>query len=407
MLPFLTLDEGVVTQKTVLVRADLNVPLQNGRVTDATRIERLIPTLTYLAERQARIVLISHCGRPQGQVEPQLSLRPIHAALSTLWGRSLHWADDCLGPTVQQTIAKLQPGEAVLLENLRFYAGEEANDPYFAQRLAALADIYANDAFSCSHRAHASIVGVTHYLPAFAGLSLRNELATLQQALETPQRPLMAIIGGSKISTKLALLKNLLDKVDVLAIGGGMANTFLAAQGTPVGLSRVEADLYPLAREISHVASAKGCQLLLPEDVVVVEKIDSQATPLTCSIDAIAPTHHSVDIGPQTVAHWQAHIKKMHTLVWNGPVGIFEMPAFATSTLALAQAVAAATQAGLMSVAGGGDTVAALQVAKVMDQLTYVSTAGGAFLEWLEGKTLPGLAALSATKARYHSINVS
>jgi phosphoglycerate kinase len=406
MLPFLTLDEAIVTQKTVLVRADLNVPLQKGHITDTTRIERLIPTLNHLAERQARIVLISHCGRPQGQVDPQLSLLPVHAALSKLWDRPLQWVDDCTGPAVQQAVAKLQPGEAVLLENLRFYAEEEANDPHFAEKLAGLADLYVNDAFSCSHRAHASIVGVADYLPAFAGLSLRAELAALQQALETPQRPVMAIIGGSKISTKLALLKNLLEKVDVLAIGGGMANTFLAARGSPVGLSRVEANLYHLAREISQAAVRKGCQLLLPKDVVVVEKVDPQAVPLIFPTDAVLPTHHIVDIGPQTAARWQAQLVQARTLVWNGPVGIFEMPAFAKGTLALAHAVAAATQAGLMSVAGGGDTVAALQVAGVMDQLTYVSTAGGAFLEWLEGKTLPGVAALLAAKARYHAIDV-
>jgi len=407
MLPFLTLDEAIVTQKTVLVRCDLNVPLHNGQVTDTTRIEHLLPTLDYLAERQARIVLISHFGRPQGQRDPHLSLQPVHAVLSKLWGKTVQWGHDCIGKSVQQIIAGLQPGGAILLENLRFHAGEETNDLHFAQELAAVADLYVNDAFSCSHRAHASIVGITHYLPVFAGLSLQAELKALSQALETPQRPVMAIIGGSKISTKLVLLKNLLEKVDILAIGGGMANTFLAAQGYPIGLSHVEADLYPLANEISQLAASKGCQLLLPQDVVVVEKIDPQAVPLTCAIDAVESAHYIVDIGLQTVIRWQTHLAQARTLVWNGPVGVFEMPAFAKSTLALAQAVAAATEAGLMSVAGGGDTVAALQTAGVMKQLTYVSTAGGAFLEWLEGKTLPGIAALSAAKARYHSLNVS
>jgi phosphoglycerate kinase len=408
MLPFLTLDEAVVTQKKVLVRGDLNVPLYNGHVTDTMRIERLLPTLNYLAEKQARIVLISHFGRPQGQVDPQLSLHPVHTALSKLWGRTLQWGEDCIGKAVQQNITSLRPGEIILLENLRFHAGEEENDSGFAQELASLVDLYVNDAFSCSHRTHASVVGVTEYLPAFAGFSLKTELEALSQALETPQGPVMAIVGGSKISTKLALLKNLLEKVDILAIGGGMANTFLAAKGYPVGLSRVEVDLYPLANEISQLAAYKGCQLLLPEDVVTVEGIDPQVVPHTCTIDAVSSVDSIVDIGPQTLVRWQAQLAQAHTLVWNGPVGIFEIEAFAKGTLALAQAVATATQKrGLMSVAGGGDTVAALHAAGVVKQLTYVSTAGGAFLEWLEGKILPGITALSAAKARCYTLNVS
>jgi phosphoglycerate kinase len=396
MARFRTLDDLDVAGKRVLLRADLNVPVRDGHVTDATRIERLAPTIEALIGKGARVVVMSHFGRPKG-VDPSQSLRPLVEPLSrAIGGRPVHFAADCIGPEAERVVVALRPGEVALLENLRFHPGEEANDPVFAGQLALIGDAYVDDAFSAAHRAHASIAALAHLLPAAAGKNMQAELEALGAALDHPQRPVMALVGGAKVSTKLDLLKFMTGKVDTLAIGGAMANTFLFAQGQPVGRSLCERDLADTARAVLAEAKARGCEIILPEDAVTAEKLEPGVVTRTVGVNAVPPTAMILDIGPQSVARIAAALEASRTLVWNGPVGAFETPPFDRATTAIAKKVAELTRgAKLMSVAGGGDTVAALAQAGVTGDLTYVSTAGGAFLEWLEGRELPGVAALA------------
>ncbi len=395
---FLTLDDIDVRGKRVLLRADLNVPVKDGRVTDATRIERLVPTIEALLGKGAAVVVMSHFGRPKGRPDPALSLRPLIAPLrQALGGREVSFATDCIGEPAKQVVAALRPGQVALLENLRFHPGEEANSPDFARALAELGEVYVDDAFSAAHRAHASIAALAHLLPAAAGKLMEAELDALSAALEHPVRPVLALIGGAKVSTKLDLLRFLLSKVDVLAIGGAMANTLLYAQGTAVGRSLCERDMAENARQIIALAAERNCRVILPEDAVVAGELVSGAAAQTVAINAVADDMMVLDIGPATVARVATALDESRTLVWNGPLGAFETPPFDRGTLAVAKKVAELTRMGrLRSVAGGGDTVAALAAAGVTDQLSYVSTAGGAFLEWLEGRELPGVAALVA-----------
>jgi phosphoglycerate kinase len=396
MAKFLTLDDIAPNGKRVLLRADLNVPMKDGKVGDATRIERLAPTIRELAERGAKVVVMSHFGRPKGKPDPAYSLRPLAAPLGQAIGRKVAFAEDCVGPAAERVVAALQRGDVALLENLRFHAEEEANDMNFARRLAALGDLYVNDAFSAAHRAHASTEALAHLLPAAAGRLMQAELEALAKALEAPQRPVAALIGGAKVSTKLDLLRFLVGKVDALIIGGAMANTLLFAQGIAVGTSLCERDMAETARDIIERARRAGCTLMLPVDAVVARALTPGAASQTVAIDRVPEDHMILDIGPKTVAAIGARLEQSRTLVWNGPVGAFETPPFDAGTTALARRVAALTRAGaLLSVAGGGDTVAALAQAGVTEALSYVSTAGGAFLEWLEGRTLPGVAALT------------
>jgi phosphoglycerate kinase len=391
MSAFRTLDDAHVDGKRVLVRVDLNVPMENGRVSDATRIERAAPTITEIAGKGGKVILISHFGRPKGR-DLKESLKLLAAEVSGIVGRPVAFAEDCIGQPTKAAIAKLKAGDVLLLENTRFHAGEERNDPAFARELAALADIYVNDGFSVSHRAHASVEAVAHLLPAYAGRSMQAELDALTKALEAPQRPVAAIVGGAKVSTKLALLANLIAKVNVLIIGGGMANTFLAAQGKAVGKSLCEHELAATARDILAKSTAAGCEIVLPVDAVVAQKFEANAPSRVVDVDHVGPEDMILDIGPRSVEHIISVFARVKTLVWNGPLGAFELPPFDNGTVEAAEAAAELTAAGrLVTVAGGGDTVAALNAASVTDRLTYVSTAGGAFLEWLEGKALPGV----------------
>ena len=396
-MTFRTLDGVAVAGKRVLLRADLNVPVRDGAITDLTRLERLTPTIRELSDRGARVIVVSHFDRPKGKRVPEMSLRPISAALRDILKRDVFFADDCVGPIAQEAVANLNNGEVLVLENTRYHAGEEANDPVMARQLADLADIFVNDAFSAAHRAHASTAGVAHLLPSMAGRLMQRELEALSAALENPDRPVGAIVGGSKVSTKLELLGNLVGKVDVLVIGGAMANTFLAAEGVGVGRSLQEADMHQTARDILARAKAEGCEIILPVDGVTATEFRADPPTKVVPIGEVPADAMILDVGPQTVALLIAKLPSLRTLVWNGPLGAFETPPFDAATVALAHAVAAATKAGtLRSVAGGGDTVAALKHAGVIDQISYVSTAGGAFLEWLEGKILPGIRALES-----------
>ena len=391
-----SLDALVLAGKRVLLRADLNVPMKDGAVADTTRLDRLAPTVREICDKGAAAVVLSHFGRPKGERVAALSLRPLVEPLSrALGGRAVAFAEDCIGPVAEKAAGALRPGEVLLLENLRFHAGEEANDPGFAGALAALGDIYVNDAFSAAHRAHASTEGLAHLLPAAAGRSLEAELEALAGALETPERPLAAIVGGAKVSTKLDLLGNLLRRVDMLAIGGAMANTFLHALGTDVGASLCEAGMADTARAILADADAAGCEIVLPSDVVVAQALEAGAPAETVPVAAVPGDAMILDIGTGSANALAARLAACRTLVWNGPLGAFEMPPFDAATVRVARAAAELTRAGsLRTVAGGGDTVAALAHAGVADEFSYLSTAGGAFLEWLEGKTLPGVAAL-------------
>ncbi|WP_270936464.1 phosphoglycerate kinase [Falsiroseomonas oryzae] len=398
-MPFRTLDDldpsTPAGGKRVLLRADLNVPVRDGRITDRTRIERLCPTIRELAEKGARVIVCSHFDRPKGKRVPEMSLKPMVEALSTALGRPVAWADDCVGPEAEAAAAALKDGEVLLLENTRYHAGEEKNDPALAAGLAKLADAFVNDAFSAAHRAHASTEGVARLLPAYAGRLMEAELKALDAALGNPARPVVAIVGGAKVSTKLDLLGNLTGKVDVLVIGGAMANTFLAAQGHAMGRSLQEAEMHDTARQILDQAAAKGCEILLPLDLVVAGEFAPNAATRTVAADRVPDGMMALDVGPETVDAVEARLRRASTLVWNGPFGAFETPPFDNATVTVAQAVASLTaSSGLKSIAGGGDTVSALKHAGVADRLTYVSAAGGAFLEWLEGKTLPGVAAL-------------
>jgi phosphoglycerate kinase len=397
MTRFRTLDDLDVAGKRVLLRADLNVPMQEGRVSDATRIERLTPTILELVGKRAKVVVMSHFGRPKGKPEAAFSLRPLVAPLAAaLGGRPVAFAEDCVGPAAQRVVDGLAEGGIALLENLRFHPEEEKNDAGFAGQLAALGDLYVNDAFSAAHRAHASTAALAHLLPCAAGRLMQAELEALSKALEAPQRPLAALVGGAKVSSKLDLLNFLIAKVDMLVIAGAMANTMLFAQGRAVGKSLCERDLAATARGILDTAARAKCRLLLPVDAVVARELKAGAASETVAIDSVPDDAMVLDVGPATVAAIDRELAACRTLVWNGPLGAFEMPPFDAGTVAVARAVAALTKSGqLLSVAGGGDTVSALAHAGVVDELSYVSTAGGAFLEWLEGRELPGVAALA------------
>jgi len=390
-----TLDDLNVKGKRVLVRLDLNVPMKGGKVTDATRIERQAGTLRELAGKGARVIVLSHFDRPKGKIVPGMSLRPVAEPLSSAVGQPVGFADDCVGEDAKRAIKTMQDGEILLLENTRFHKGEEANDNAFASELAALGDIFVNDAFSAAHRAHASTEGIAHVIPSAAGRSMARELAHLTKALDNPMRPVMAVVGGAKISTKITLLENLLSKVQLLVIGGAMANTFLAAKGHAVGTSLIEADQFETARTIMAAADKAGVALLLPIDVVVANEFKAEAEHRTAEITDVTDEEMILDIGPKTIELFGQQLQDTATIVWNGPFGAFEMTPFDAGTTAAAKLVAEKTKAGkLLSVAGGGDTVAALAKADVLEAFTYVSTAGGAFLEWLEGRGLPGVAAL-------------
>jgi len=394
-MSFRTLDNLDVAGKRVLLRADLNVPVRDGKISDLTRIERLSPTIRELAGKGAKVIVCSHFDRPKGKRVPEMSLAPMAAALGEVLGRKVRFVEDCTGPAAEQAVEVLAPGDVVVLENTRFHAGEEKNDPALSASLAKLADIFVNDAFSAAHRAHASTEGVAHLLPSYAGRLMQAELEALGAALGTPVRPVVAIVGGAKVSTKLDLLGNLVSKVDVLVIGGAMANTFLAAEGRGVGKSLQEAEMHATAREILAKAKEAGCRIVLPTDAVVSPEFKANPPTQTVSVDAVPADTMILDVGPTSAAALIGQLPSLKTLVWNGPLGAFETPPFDAATTALAHAVAKATQAGqLLSVAGGGDTVSALRHAGVLDKLSYVSSAGGAFLEWLEGKTLPGVAVL-------------
>ena len=394
MSGFRTLDEADVRGKRVLVRVDLNVPMENGKVTDATRIERVAPTITEIADKGGKVVVLSHLGRPKGP-DPAQSLRPVAEALARVINRPVAFAPDCVGAAAEAAVAALRPGDVLCLENTRFHRGEEKNDPGFVAALAKLGDIWVNDAFSAAHRAHASTEGLGHHLPAYAGRAMQAEIDALTRALDSPERPLAAIVGGAKISTKLDLLGNLLAKVDALIIGGAMANTFLAAEGKPVGKSLAEHDLVATARDIMAKAAQHRREIVLPVDAVVAHEFAAQAPSRVVPVDAVDGDDMILDIGPRSIEHAISVLARMKTLVWNGPFGAFELEPFDTGTIEAAEAAAELTQAGkLVSVAGGGDTVAALNKAGVTDRFTYVSTAGGAFLEWLEGKALPGVEVL-------------
>lgn len=396
MASYKTLDDLDVAGKRVLVRVDLNVPMRDGKVSDATRIDRVLPTIHELAGKGARVVLMSHFGRPKGQVVPEMSLLPVARAVMAKLGTGVAFAEDCIGPAAEAAVADLEPGQVAVLENLRFHAGEEANDAAFAAALTKLGDVYVNDAFSAAHRAHASTEALAHLLPAAAGRAMQAELDALAAGLGSPARPLAAVVGGAKVSTKLDLLGNLVAKVDQLIIGGGMANTFLAAKGIPVGKSLCEHDLGATARTIADKAAAAGCELVLPMDAVVAREFREDAERQTVAITAVPDDAMILDVGPASVKDLKKRLAACRTVVWNGPLGAFETRPFDKGTVAVAKEAAKLTKAGkLTSVAGGGDTVAALIHAGAAKNFTYVSTAGGAFLEWLEGKQLPGVAALS------------
>lgn len=394
---FRTLDQAEVAGRRVLVRVDINVPMQDGAVSDDTRLRAILPTLKDLTAKGAKVALLAHFDRPKGKVVPEMSLRPLAEPLSGLLGAPVAFADDCIGDAAKHAIDALADGGVVLLENTRFHAGEEKNDAEFANALSANGDLYVNDAFSAAHRAHASTEGLARLLPAYAGRQMQEELEALEKALGKPQRPVLGIVGGSKVSTKLDLLKNLVTKLDYLAIGGGMANTFLAAQGQDVAASLCEHDLGDTAREILGLASANNCELLLPVDVVVADEVRPGVASQVRKLGELQSNDRILDAGPETTARLLAVMDASKTLIWNGPLGVFEVPPFDKATVTAAKHGAKLAKTGaLVAVAGGGDTVAALNHAGVAGDLTFVSTAGGAFLEWMEGKELPGVAALQA-----------
>jgi phosphoglycerate kinase len=406
-MKFLRLEDLDVAQKTVLLRTDLNVPMQGGRITDDTRIVRLLPTLNYLLKKKSRIVLLSHFDRPGGKFVPSMSLAPLVDALSkALGGKEVLFGVDCIGPAARTAVDKLKAGEILLLENLRFHPEEEKGDTRFAKELSSLGDVFINDAFSCSHRAHASITGLAQYLPVAAGRLMQEELEVLDSVMTNAKKPLGAIVGGSKVSTKLDLLENLTKTMDVLIIGGAMANTFLLAQGHDVGKSICEPSMKATAKRILKTAQEQNCKIVLPADLVVVEKFAEHSPCRVVGVDAIPATHTAVDIGPYSLQLYREALEACKTVVWNGPVGAFETSPFDASTVTLARIVGKLTgEKKLRSIAGGGDTVAALAHSGMSDSFTYLSTAGGAFLEWMEGKTLPGVAALMVKgdpKAKRH-----
>ena len=396
MSAFHTLDDlGDLTGKTALVRVDFNVPMEGGLITDDTRLRVALPTIRDLCAKGAKVALLAHFDRPKGKRVPAMSLAPVAGPLSDLLGAPVVFADDCVGAAATSKISALKPGEVALLENVRFHAGEEANDPEFAAALAQVGDLFVNDAFSAAHRAHASTEGLAHLLPAYAGRSMQRELVALDLALGAPKRPVVGIVGGSKVSTKLDLLQNLVAKLDTLAIGGGMANTFLYAMGHPVGESLCERDLADTARDIIAEAGRKSCEIMLPIDVVCADALGPGVATSTRDISDVLPSDKIFDAGSKSAARLNAAIDRAHTVIWNGPLGVFEIPPFDAATVSVARHTAQRVKsAGLIAVAGGGDTVAALHAAGVIDDFSFVSTAGGAFLEWMEGKALPGVEAL-------------
>ncbi|HEY1153024.1 MAG TPA: phosphoglycerate kinase [Pseudolabrys sp.] len=393
-MSFRTLDQADLNNKRVLLRVDLNVPMADGKVSDATRIERAAQTIKEIAGKGGKVILLSHFGRPKGR-DAKDSLKPVAAAVAHIIGKPVAFADDCIGEAAEKAVAAMKAGDILCLENTRFHKEEEKNDPAFVAALAKLGDIFVNDAFSAAHRAHASTEGLGHKLPAYAGRAMQAELEALGKALEHPQKPVIAIIGGAKVSTKLDLLENLIAKVDALVIGGGMANTFLHAQGVAVGKSLAEKDLADTARRIMAKAEAANCAIILPVDAVVAFHFEKDAPSHAYGLDAIPADGMILDVGPQSIERVKAALDDARTLVWNGPLGAFELHPFDKATVAAAKYAAERTKAGkLVSVAGGGDTVAALNHAHVADDFTYISTAGGAFLEWMEGKALPGVEVL-------------
>jgi phosphoglycerate kinase len=393
---FRTLDHADVAGKRVLVRVDLNVPMEAGKVTDVTRIARVAPTIHEIADKGGKVILLAHFGRPKGR-DPNDSLRPIAATVAYVIGRKVAFADDCVGDVAESAVAAMKDGDILLLENTRFHKEEEKNDPAFVEQLASLGDIFVNDAFSAAHRAHASTEGLARKLPAYAGRTMEAELEALTKALEAPQRPVIAIVGGAKVSTKLELLENLIAKVQALVIGGAMANTFLHAQGVTIGKSLAEKDMAATARRIMAKAEDLNCAIILPVDAIVAFHFQANAPSHAYGLDAVPHDGMILDVGPQSIERIKGAVDDAATLVWNGPLGAFELPPFHHGTVTIARYVAERTKAGkLISIAGGGDTVAALNHAHVADEFSYVSTAGGAFLEWLEGRKLPGVEALRA-----------
>ena len=394
-MTFRTLQGADLKGKTALVRVDFNVPMDNGKITDDTRLKAALPTIALLSKAGAKVVLLAHFDRPKGKRVPEMSLKPVVEPLAKLVGQPVAWADDCIGEQAKAVVDSLKPGGVALLENLRYHAGEEKNDPAFAKELAKLGDIYVNDAFSAAHRAHASTEGVAKLLPAYPGLSMERELNALDAALGNPQRPVIGIVGGSKVSTKLDLLKNLVTRLDKLAIGGGMANTFLYAQGHDVGASYCEKDLAETAREIIRLAGQNNCKLFLPLDIVVAEQMAPGVPTRVRDLGHVDEHERILDAGPETVARLKRAMANSKTLIWNGPLGVFEIPPFDKGTVEAAKEAAKLAKEGkLIAVAGGGDTVSAMHHAGVAQDLTFISTAGGAFLEWMEGKELPGVEAL-------------
>lgn len=397
MSAFRTLDDVNVKGKRVLLRVDLNVPMDNGTVTDATRIERVLPTICEIADHGGKVIMLAHFGRPKGKREPADTLKPVAEATAKLLKRPVAFAEDCIGEAAEKAVAAMKDGDILLLENTRYHGEEEKNDPEFSKALAKNGDLFVNDAFSAAHRAHSSTEGLAHLLPAYAGRTMQAELQALTRGLESPQRPLIAVVGGAKVSSKIDLLENLVAKVDALVIGGGMANTFLFAADFAIGRSLAEKDLRETALRIMAKARESGCAIILPIDVVVSQEFKANAPHRTYSIDSVPADGMILDVGAQSVDRITSAINDAATLVWNGPLGAFELPPFDRGTVAAAKHAAARTKTGkLISVAGGGDTVAALNQAGVADEFSYVSTAGGAFLEWLEGKALPGVEALRA-----------
>ncbi|WP_304170040.1 phosphoglycerate kinase [Phenylobacterium aquaticum] len=395
-MTFRTLDDADLQGRRALVRVDFNVPMADGEVSDDTRLRAAIPTIAKLRAGGAKVILLAHFDRPKGKVVAEMSLGPIAPALAKVLGLPVAFASDCVGPIAADAIAAIRNGDVLLLENVRFHAGEEANDPAFAKALAANGDLYVNDAFSAAHRAHASTEGLAHILPAYAGEQMRLELSALERALGHPERPVLGIVGGSKVSTKLDLLRHLVTKLDKLAIGGGMANTFLYAQGHDVGASYCEKEMAETAREIIRLAGQNNCKLFLPLDIVVAEKMAPGAPARVRGLGALDEHERILDAGPETTERLCRAMDNSKTLIWNGPLGVFEMPPFDKATMTAAHHAAELVKSGkIVAVAGGGDTVAALNAAGVVDDFTFVSTAGGAFLEWMEGKELPGVAALS------------
>jgi phosphoglycerate kinase len=394
-MAFRTLDQADLRGKRALVRVDFNVPMHDGAITDDTRLRAALPTIQELRNAGAKVILLAHFDRPKGKRVPSMSLKPVVEPLAALIGAPVAFADDCIGEAAERAEGYLKPGGVLLLENVRYHAGEEANDPDFARKLAMLGDLYVDDAFSAAHRAHASTEGLAHLLPAYAGEAMRQELTALDRALGHPERPVLGIVGGSKVSSKLELLSHLVTKLDRLAIGGGMANTFLHAQGWEVAASYCEKDLAETARDIIREAGKNHCELLLPIDIVVAERMEPGAAARVRGLGELDEHERILDAGPQTVARLEQAMDASRTLVWNGPLGVFEIPPFDKGTVQAARHAAGLAKAGkLVAVAGGGDTVSALNAAGVTEDFTFVSTAGGAFLEWMEGKTLPGVAAL-------------